>query len=237
MYRLSAAQVQGALGPGSLLPTDGVLVGRVDGAFGMAVDQSGDLFITDPIYHMLTEIDRESGAERVLWDDMDMEGLTYVRFVPDPGGVFEGYQPAGSGTLVMAETDYWSYNHAVRLKPARPVLSATPSATVPPGASVTVQLGGGVPSGRAFLYLTGGLVKPEVPFANRTWPAPLYLGLDFSAGFYGTMPLVLDGGGAYTATWTNPGLGGLALGLQALVGPTLGGPYYGTSSPLLLTLQ
>ena len=83
----------------------------------------------------------------------------------------------------------------------------------------------------------GAFTLHRIVESCRTWPAPLYLGVDFSAGFYGVHTLTLDGNGYWSAGWVNPGLGGLTLGLQALVGPSLQGPLYGTSTPLALILQ
>ena len=231
------AQIDSTLAGGSpWLESDGVLVAQVDGVADFAVDESGDLFVTDSSYDSLTEIDAKTGAERVLFDGPDFQGLTYL--VYEPAAVehaFEAYQRSGSGTLVALATDYFSFNDALRIQPSRATLKTTPASPVPVG-PFDLELTGGVPDGNVLLFVTRG-VGAEFRGSNASWPAPLWWGLDFSGGILLLQSFPLDSAGALILNADNPGLGGFTIGVQGVLSPTGTGPFYGTTSALELTLQ
>jgi hypothetical protein len=188
------------------------------------------------VFQEVVEIDAETGEERRLVKGSYFHGFTYARFVPGTVNPFEWFQPGNAGQLLCASTDFSSYNQIFRLTPRRPDLLALPGPTVPPG-PFELRLDAGVRQGVAILLFSGALAGEETAFANPTWPAPLWFGLDFAAGLTVSAPFVTDNFGDLTLALENPGLGGAALAVQAEVGVAAEGPLYGTSNPLLLQLD
>ena len=178
----------------------------------------------------------ETGTQRILWDSFDLQGLTYVRYRPATVGAFEWYQPSGSGELALLDTNFYSTHEVLRVRPARPVLTSTPASPIPVGGYL-LDLEGGVPGGVVLMFVAGDVAAGEVPLANRQWPAPLFLGLDLTAGLFLAQVFALDAGGEIRWSAKNPGLAGLTLGVQGFVGETASGPFYGTSQPLQLVYQ
>lgn len=234
LLRYSREQVAAARGPSTLNENDGTLLGMLDGAFGMALDEAGDVFVSDSGRGNVIEVDAETGAESLLYQGSASTG--YLRHQPGSHagvpGAFEPFQPVTSGSLVVTETDFFSFNEARIIEPARPVLSLQPASPVPPG-PFQVQLQGGVPNGRG-LILRGVALLPEERSVGAG-AVPLFVGLDLR-GRVSLSMVRLDGFGNAQLNLHNPGMGGRDGALQMLVGP-LTGSLTGSSQPLAILLQ
>ena len=236
VYRLAAADVEGAIGPTVLTPANGAILGTLDGASFMVLDEAEDLIVTDPNGGRVVQITPSNQRQEEI-AVADAGGfLTYASFVRGTRGAFEPWQPAEAGTLLVAESDFFSYNSLARLAPARATLATTPASPVPAG-PFTLDVAAAVPNGFGFLLIApAGVASQEQALHNRSWPAPLFFGLDLSGGL-SIFPLVFDGAGGFQAGATNPGLGDVTIGLQLVVGASAAGPFYGTSAPLALELD
>ena len=233
----TSQQLRDALGAGHLVETDGRKIGDVDGAFDLAFDESGDLWVSDSVYFQLTEFDAETGVERTIVDGPDFQGITYFAFQPPASGdAFEWFQPAHSGALYGISSDFFSYNELFALTPQRAILETQPPSPIPPG-QFDFELSGGVLNGSAWLFVTSGLLPQEERLPNSTWPAPLYFGLDVAGGILYRQRVSLDAFGEWTVQGDSTGLSGLTLGVQALIGPTAAGPFYSTTTPLEIQFQ
>jgi hypothetical protein len=236
VYRLAAADVEGAIGPGVLTPADGANLGSLDGASFMVLDEAEDLIITDPNGGRVVQLTPSDGRQQEIAVADPGGFLTYASFVRGTRGAYEPWQPAEAGALLVTETDFFSTNLLARLTPGRATLSTTPASPVPVG-PFTFDVGGAAPNGFGFLLVApAGVASQEQPLHNRSWPAPLWFGLDLGAGL-SIFPIVFDGAGGFTASASNPGLGDVTIGLQLVVGATASGPWYGTSAPLALELD
>ncbi len=234
LLRFTRSQIESAIGNGELSSMDGEVLGLLDGGFGLAVDESGDVLVSDSVYSKITEIDVETLEERLLWSvGYLFVGDTFVDFIPPDQGAFERFQPGTSGELVTIESDFVSFNFARRIRPRRPSLSTTPASPIPVGPFV-LELKDGPANGFA-LVLVGGGTTAESQYKNSTWPAPLFVGLSFPPFFLLLLPLDARGGFALNAD--NPGFPGVTLGAQVVVGESASGPFFGTSQPLDLMFQ
>ncbi len=233
VWRVAAADLDAAIGPGSYDVTQATLVGVVDGAYAMSRDEGGDLLLSDANYGTLVELDPATGAERLLATAGPFTAFLYARFVSGTHGVFEPWQPAAGGTLLAVRSDFFSVTEVTRVTPARPELMVDPAAPIPVGA-FDFDVTGATPNGVGLLFVCNGSA-PELTLDNRSWRAPLFFALDF-VGLQ-VVPLLFDGAGAYHELLDNPGLAGLDLAAQLLTAASAAGPFYGTSEPLLVTLQ
>jgi len=207
---------------------------QLDGAYGIALDDAGDVVVSDSNYGTLIEIDAQTGAQRQLaWAGVRV-GFLFVRYVDGAHGVFEPWQPADGGELLAIRSDFFSFNSLDRVHAARPGLSLSTGPVVPPG-PFDLDVTGATPNGLGLLFLSDGLAGSELQLRNRTWPAPLFFDLDFVN--VQLLPIALDVDGGYHETLDNPGLGGVTIAAQLLTAGALTGPWYGTSDALAVTLQ
>ncbi|MBL8843460.1 MAG: hypothetical protein JNL90_18210 [Planctomycetes bacterium] len=233
VWRVAAADLAAAIGPSSFDITQGTLLGVVDGAYAMALDEGGDLLLSDANQGTLVELDPTDGSERLLATAGPFTAFLYARYEPATHGTFEPWQPAEGGALLAVRSDFFSLTEVTRVTPARPHLSVNPASPIPVG-SFDLDVTGATPNGVALLFVCNG-VAPELTVRHRTWKAPLFFALDF-AGLQ-VVPLLLDGDGAYHEPLDNPGLAGLDLAAQLLTADSVAGPFRGTSEPLVVTLQ
>jgi len=235
LYRFAAADVAGALGPSVLTVADGTVLGTMDGASSMALDEKEDLIVTDPNGGLAVQVTPATGRQSVIARADPFSFLGYVLFQRGTRGAFEPWQPEEAGTLLMTETDFFSFNVLATVAPRRPPLSTTPASPVPAGPFAFEA--DGEPGGFGLLLIApAGITASEFEFANHAGNAPLFFGLDLSAGLI-VLPLVFDGNGKFVANATNPGLAGASVGMQVAVGPAVPGALLGTSAPALLTFQ
>ncbi len=234
ILRFAAADLESAIGPGALDPSAGELLGLVDGVTGIALDEAGDVFITDPNSGVIVDLDAVTHAESIVATAGDYVSFLYLRQQRGTHGVFEPWQPVEAGELLAVRSDFFSFNGLTRVRPARPVVSTSPASPIPVG-EFDFDITGGVPDGFALLFVSNSASDHELVLRNRTWPAPLYLNLDFTG--FDLLPLFFDGLGEYHETLDNPGLDGTTAACQVLVGSTAFGPFYGTSAALEVVLD
>lgn len=236
VYRLSASDVEGAIGPSVLTPADGTNLGTLDGASFMVLDEAEDLIVTDPNGGRVVQITPSNLKQEEIAVADPGGYLTYASFVRGTRGAYEPWQPAEAGTLLVAESDFVSTNLVTSITPSRATLTTTPASPVPVG-PFTLAVAGAAPNGFGFLLVApAGVTGQEVALHNRSWPAPLWFGLDPSAGLM-LFPVAFDGAGGFQAGASNPGVGDVTIGLQLVVGASAAGPFYGTSEALALELQ
>lgn len=234
VWRVAAADVEAALGAGSFDVTTGTLLTTLDGVYGFALDAAGDLLASDPNAGVLVEIDPASGAKTLLAEAGAFTSFLQVRHVAGARGAYEPWQPGEAGTTHVVRSDFFSLNEVTRVAPARPGLATSVASPIPVG-PFDLEATGGPAAGFALLFVCDGLLGGEFELRNRTAPAPLFFALDFVNT--NAFPLLLDGNGEWRETLDNPGLGGLDLAAQLLVGATPAGPFFGTSEALAVTLQ
>ncbi len=234
VWRVDAADLASAIGPGEFDVTQATLLGVVDGAYGLALDDGGDVLISDANYGTLVSLDPATGAQTLLAQAGAFTSFLYLRWQPGARGAFEPWQPAEGGTLLAIRSDFFSLNEMTIVTPQRPQLVVNPPSPIAVG-PFDFDVVGATPNGVGLLYVSNGLAASELTLRNRTWPAPLFFALDFVG--LNTFPLFFDGLGAYHEVLDNPGLAGLDLAAQLLTAETFAGPFYGTSEAIVVTLQ
>ena len=236
VLRFAAGDLEAGIGDGTIGTDAGELIGRVDGAAGIALDGAGDVLVTDPNYGVVVDLDPVSGVERVVaTSGRAFAGFVYLRAARGTKGVFEPWQPSTGGSLLAIHSDFFTFNGITRVAPARPVITTDPPGTIPPG-PFDFHVTGAVPDGLGLVLITGAAAQDEIPLGNGSWPAPLYFGLDLAGGLR-VIPIATDADGELHETADNPGLGGVTLAFQLAVGERGGGPYYGTSVAVEILLQ
>jgi hypothetical protein len=236
VLRFSAGDVQSGIGAGMIGVDLGSLIGTTDGASSIALDEDGDVEVSDPNNSNLVEFDAATSVKSVLATTSPFTPFLYIRQVHGTRGAFEPWQPADAGELLAVRSDFFSFNELDRVRPARPLLSTNPASPIAAG-PFTLDVSGAVPNGFGLLLLApAGVAGSETPLGNRSWPAPLFFGLDLSAGLQ-LFPITTDFNGAAAFNAVNPGLGGFSFGLQLVAATAVTGPYFGTSAPLEVVLQ
>jgi hypothetical protein len=234
LIQIAKSDLDAAVGPTSYDALLAPVHAQLDGAYGIALDDAGDIVVSDSNYGTLIEVDLQTGAERQLAFAGARVGFLFLRFVDGAHGVLEPWQPADGGELLAIRSDFFSLNSLDRVHAARPELSLSTGPVVPPGL-FDLDVTGATQNGLGLLFLSDGLATGELELRNRTWPAPLFFDLDFVN--VQLLPIVLDVDGAYHETLDNPGLGGVTIAAQLLTAGALSGPWYGTSNALSVTLQ
>jgi len=250
VLRFDPGDVTAGIGPATIGVNQGELLGLVDGAAYLALDESGDVLVSDPNSGVLVELDPLTLDERVVAQAGPYVSFLYLRESRGARGAFEPWQPADAGELLAIRSDFFSLNGLTRVRPQRPTLTTNPASSIPPG-RYEVAVTGAVPSGLGLLLVTGGIASSERELKNRTWPAPLFIGLDFTGGVSVSL-FSTDPAGEWRELLNNPGSGGITLAAQVVVGPGPSdpsgarpgfarprslGPLFGTSAPLQVILQ
>ena len=236
VLRFAAADLDQGIGDGTIGTDLGEVLGQVDGAAGIALDESGDVLVTDPNYGVIVDLDATTLAESIVADaGRPFAGFVYARFVPGRRGAFEPYQPSEAGTLLAVRSDFWTFNGLTRVHPARPQLATRPASPIPAG-PFDFDVTGAVPDGFGLMLITDAASDDETPLRNRTWPAPLFLGLDLSTGLR-VVPVTTDSLGELHESVLNVGFGGVTLAFQLVVAAGAAGPLYGTSPALEIVLE
>jgi hypothetical protein len=235
LLRWSAAQLTRALAGGALLTVaDAVVVGPpFDGAYDLAHDDRGQIYVSDGLRGQVWQVDLASGARaRLPLLATGGAGTTHLAWRRGSGpATFAPYQPAGGGELLAVVADWASVqSEAVAITAQRPGLTVQPGNPVPHGAAA-VLAEGLAPNAPSALFVSPLPAQPEqaLPFAMGM---PLWLGLDERIAPW-AWPASADAQGR--ASWSFWHRGGNAtLTLQALTVPAGG---IGSSAPLPLTLQ
>jgi hypothetical protein len=235
VLRFAAADVALGIGPGTISTSLGSLLGNVDGAAYLALDEAGDVLVADANSGKLVDLDSTTLAETVIADAGPFNAFLYVRHVRGTRGAFEPWQPEEAGELLALRSDFFSFNDLTRVRPARPRLTTNPPSSIPKGrwelaASVAV------PDGFGLLLVGDSLAPAERQLRNRTWPAPLFVGLSPTSS-WSVVALPTDADGEWSLMLDNPGLGGVTVAAQLVVGASSQGPFYGTSAPISFVLQ
>lgn len=235
LLRWSAVQLTRTLAGGALLTAaDAVAIGApFDGAYDLAHDDRGQVYVSDGLRGQVWQVDLASGARaRVPLLATGNAGTTHLVWRRGPGpATFAPYQPDGGGELLAAVADWAAVQSQVAAVAAqRPTLAVQPGNSVPHGAAA-VLAAGLEPNSPGLLFVSPLPPQPEwtLPFAAAM---PLWLGLDERIAPW-TWPVSADAQGR--ATWPFAHRGGSAtLTLQALTLPAGG---IGSSAPLPLVLQ
>ena len=235
ILRFAQADLESAIGPAVLDESHGALLGVVDGATGIALDEAEDVLVTDANYGKIVDLDALTQAETVVAQAGPFEAFLYLRHARGTRGAFEPWQPGEAGTLLAVRSDFFSFNQLTRVRPARPELSTTPPSPIPPG-TFDFHVTGAVENGFGLMLITGSAAGSELALKNRTWPAPLFIGLDFAGGLT-VVPIATDGTGEYHEPVDNTGFGGVTVAFQLVVGESATGPLYGTSAAMEIVLQ
>ncbi|MFO1029812.1 MAG: hypothetical protein U1F60_01925 [Planctomycetota bacterium] len=200
---------QTVLGPNSAT----VVLGGLDAASDLAVDDDGDVFYVDWMQNNVREIHDVGSSQALLGAPL----LGYVgtpvspaalQFVPGAGiGVFEPFQPR-NGTLLVHATDFGSTNQLSSVVAAEAAVALSGPSPLPSG-PFSFDVSGGPANGMALLVFD---------LQSPVGPMPMFLGgyeqpLWWEAALLGSTTVEvlaqLDGTGAISLASTNPGLVGL----------------------------
>lgn len=232
LFRLTAAQLTSAIGPGSLVDTvDGALVAALDGGFDLEVDGEGHAYASDGSNDRITRVELATGAEDVFVDGGNPgNGITYLQFVAGSGAArFLPWQPATGGSLFGIRTDYFSFNDVVEASPRRPTLNTSAPAPMPFG-PYTLTLNDAQPAAAAILLISlDGTAGGEFSFFDPQSGTPLFFGL---SGQILPVAAALDASGGFAFDGFNFAIPGFVLGVQVFFGDTLTGPFRGSSEAI-----
>ncbi len=235
ILRWTEGQVRrAAAGGGVLSEKDAVLVWKgLDGAFGMALDRMGRIYLSDPRKGKLLRLDPAAGKKEILLEapKFPKAGYTILRFLGGGGAAtFDPWQPPGGGRLLVCASDFLSFAALIELRPARPVLTCSPFPMVPPG-RIRFQ-GAGGPSRRPALLLlspVGAVPEALLPLGRG---GPLFLGV-LPHPWLLAFPVNTGSKGGFSLDLSYPGGGPLVVFGQVLFG---GGGLPFTSSLLVVKL-
>ena len=232
----TAAQLTGA---SVLSEADALLLGTgYDGASSMVYDPgAASLYLAENNYGTgLNRIVLANGPgdlAHVLVDGPAWSWITNLERVPGAGpAAFLPFQPASGGALRYNTTDFATATARLALHPRRPELVlGGPGLTGAGSLDVALQLG--PPDGLSIVAFgpQTSQLGTELVLTLGSLP-PLFLGLDPGALYPLAGPFALDGSGAFTAGFHNPGDLHGQLALQALVLDSAGFPL-GTSAVVL----
>lgn len=227
------AQVDSAIGPGSLGENDAqTWVDQLDAIYDMDFDSDGDLLITDSWNGTLTEVTAVTRDRVPLLSGGGTGVFTFARFARGTKGLFEPFQPDEADHVVAVEAPFSGASLATTVRPLRATIATQPASPIPPGA-FTLSVSNGPRNGLGLMLLADQLIVPELPI--NVDGIPLYIGFD-PATFRLLVPFAFDGAGGYSATSTNPGLGGVSIAAQAIVAHDLL-HLLATSSALAITFD
>lgn len=227
IWAFSARDLRAALdgGPPLTLARARLVLFGLDGAYDLAVDARGRLYVTDPhhggILRARTPIPSSSyGLES---PPLVARGRGVTRlptlemaFVNEGDATFDGYQPARGGALHVRVADFLTASEIRRLRPRRPDLVSSPTTVVPPG-PLALLVRGAPPRARGWLCLSlapplgrerSGVVLPGGP--------PLWVGLAPAPPPL-CVPLVVDARGAAQLRTVHPGGVAARLSVQAVL--------------------
>lgn len=237
VVRFGAADLRRAIasGPPLQISDATVVLDRLDGAFDLALDDRGRLYVSDP----------QNGVRRTSLDGTletspfiapppppQLLGTLQLQFVGGHAPTFDAFQP-GEERLYVHASD-WTFTSAVHaVRPQRPGLASSPPDVVPPG-PLTLMLDSAPGNGLTALFVAIAAV-PERKLLDLAG-TPLWFALD------PTLPLVClpragDANGKASWPMYHAGGFGLTVYLQALsLSPSL--PLtFGSSAVLQLVLQ
>ncbi|MCC6786009.1 MAG: hypothetical protein IT457_24400 [Planctomycetes bacterium] len=204
----------------------------LDGAYDLAQDDRGALWISDPVHGDVRRIARDGAVDATPLVPRRSQAALGLAFVDGGPARFAAWQRDDGGTLLVASSDFSSEAsvHAVRAQPPR--LRCAQGPTPPPG---IVQIDAEqLPPASAALLLVSFL--PPVPPRVLAWhdDVPLLCDLDFAIAPIGGA-LSVDAAGRARFAFQHQG--GFALPLSFVVAalPATGAP--AISRALALVLQ
>src|SRR5690606_29112510 len=138
IVRFAAARVAAALagGPMLTLADATVAVRGLDGAFDLAVDDAGRVYVTDSLRGQVWRADLATGArETTPFVATGNAGTTWLAWRREAGaGTFAAFQPPGGGRLFVAVEDWMSARSTViDVGAARPAIAVMPALPIPRG--------------------------------------------------------------------------------------------------------
>jgi hypothetical protein len=235
LLEFAAADLASGVGPGTIGEDVATQLASLDGGSGIALDEQGDVLVTDPNSGSLYEVDGRTLDVTVDASAGLYTSFLYLREQRGTKGNLEPWQPSDAGTVLAVRTDFFSFNGLTRVRPARPVCSTSPASPVPVG-TFQFDVTGAVPDGFGLMLVTGGAADDETPLSTRGWPAPLFLGVDFTTGLT-VYPVFFDSLGELHEQVDNPGLGDATVAFQLVAAASGAGPYYGTSETIEVDFQ
>lgn len=204
-----AIATQGVLGPTSAT----LVVGGIDAAGDLAVDDDGDVFYADWMQDNVREIDDIDGPTpalgRVLLDHSGVAtSASGLQFVGSAGlGVFEPFQPTG-GTLLVHETDFFSTTALASVASTAATLTCSATSPIPAGPFALVA-DQGPANGLGLLAFGAGTSGTALSLALGGFEAPLLWDSTLVVGA-AVVPVLFDASGALNLPLTNPGMPSLA---------------------------
>jgi hypothetical protein len=236
IWRFDAAEIDGAT---YLLDADATVVATGFDAGGDLVcdPATGDLYLAESSFttgsSLLWRVGTTRATSQLVAESLAFTSIGNLEFHSGVAPAwFAPFQPEFGGTLRYTSTDFGSTFTRYAANPARPELALTGPGASGPGA-FDVEVSGGPALGLALvLYGPQSLLAPVESGLVTGATAPLFSRLDPFSIVYGPL-LALDGSGAASVGYVNPGTWVGIAGVQAIVvDPLLG--VVGTSTLALL---
>lgn len=179
IVRFARARLDAAIAGGARLGlVDAVpFAGGLDGAFDLAQDDRGALWISDPVHGDVRRIAPSGAVDPVPLVPRSSRASLALAFVDGGPAKFAPWQPGDGAVLLVATSDFSTESsvHAVAAAPPRTMSPQAPN--VAPG-PVRVEVRGLPPNGNAALLVS---VLPPLPARIVAWSddLPLVSDLDF----------------------------------------------------------
>ncbi|MEY4674198.1 MAG: hypothetical protein RL148_1982 [Planctomycetota bacterium] len=233
ILRFPAATWQAAAASGTTVTpaqADAVSTGW-NGAYDLAVDDSGRIHVTDPNSNVVSRtLPGSTVRDPVPLCTLGRPGLQ-VQFAPGAALPFAPWlHEEHAGALFVASSDFSSEYRVERIHPQRPRLDALPGTTLGAGTG-TLRIGAAPPGAPAFLAFSLAPPRSEQLVAVVDG-LPFWLGLDPAAPVV-ARALTADASGVAQLAFSHPG----GFALQLTVQGALLLPAAGITSSSLVSLQ
>src|SRR5690606_19334944 len=127
LLRFPAARLRTALAGGpALAESDGVEIARLDGAFDLACDDRGAIYVSDPQHGDVRRVAPDGRLDPTPLLPRAARGTLGLVFVDGSDATFDAWQPEAGGALWVGTSDWLSFSAIHAVRPARPEVTATP---------------------------------------------------------------------------------------------------------------
>ena len=233
--RFTSLQLTRAIAGGPLLTLadSSLFAAGLDGAFDLAQDDRGAVYVSDPTWGDVRRIDARGVLDPGPLIARNASASLDLAFVDGGEPSFDPWQPGDGAALFCTTTDFVTAASIAIIRAAAPVLDS-PQAPRAPRGPVRFDATGLPPTASAFLLLDFLPAIPRRAIA-RFGGVALFTDLDFTILPLAT-PLTVDPAGRATLTLTNPGGFNLPLTLATFGGPDPASGVFAMSPGLAITL-
>ncbi len=219
LLRFDGATLAAAIagGPPLTSASASVAVRGLDGAFDLARDDRGRIYISDPQHgDVRRTLPGAAGVDPSAFVPRPtgpiVPGALHLSYIEAGAATFDPFQPDTGGTLYASFSDFASIAEVHQVRTARPGLVSAPSSPAPPG-NVQFGLDGLPPLAAVALCFSDRPAVPESPLLVLSG-TPVWNGLDWRTPPV-VVPLLASSTGLASTVIRNPGGTALTLACQA----------------------